>query len=352
MAASAEPVAPSPRGLLADHFKHLEVATYTIVLVIAAQFRTEGPILLLQWRMAVLPTPWPDCSHTPAQTFPDRLALDDPVSTACLGPRVGKSQQVEWPHAPCRGVSARWLLERHHCRLCGMNGQTKAIEPLRQDGHQPACVGFQLAADDPIIGPTRPKAPALHPGSDILDKPRIQDMMQEYMRHHGRNHPALRRALVRVRELFRLPHAGVQPLADASQYPPIIDPLRATLPQVVPVELVEKSTDIRIDYPVSVLPALPRYLVSRLLLCIPFLRKARVKGGRFLATPGVFPSTVGPPQPDCTPGDHWLSHVPESPLCLHAPLSDPGGVLHTRLVASRTAAFRPLHAVGFPSRRP
>src|SRR5215471_9899223 len=36
--------------------------------------------------MAVLPTPCPDCSHKPAQPFPNRLALDDPVSTACLGP--------------------------------------------------------------------------------------------------------------------------------------------------------------------------------------------------------------------------------------------------------------------------
>src|SRR4029453_10405837 len=34
---------------------------------------------------------------------------------------------------------------------------------------------------------------------------------------------------------------------------------------------------------------------------------------------------------------------------MHAPLSAPGGILDTRLVASRTTAFRPLHAVGFPS---
>jgi hypothetical protein len=56
--------------------------------------------------------------------------------------------------------------------------------------------------------------------------------------------------------------------------------------------------------------------------------------------------------PDFTQGDSWLSQVPESPLCLHAPLSDPGGVLNTRLVASRTAAFRPLETVGFPSLQP
>src|SRR4030095_16392779 len=52
-------------------------------------------------------------------------------------------------------------------------------------------------------------------------------------------------------------------------------------------------------------------------------------------TPGVFTSSVGTPTPDITQGDHWLSQVPESPLCMHAPLSDPGGVLDTPLGASR-----------------
>jgi len=35
----------------------------------------------------------------------------------------------------------------------------------------------------------------------------------------------------------------------------------------------------------------------------------------------------GTPAPDSTQGDHWLSQVPESPLWMHAPLSDPGGSL-------------------------
>ncbi len=39
--------------------------------------------------------------------------------------------------------------------------------------------------------------------------------------------------------------------------------------------------------------------------------------------------------------------MPQSPLCMHALLSDPGGVLGTRHVAPRTAAFRPLETVGF-----
>jgi len=102
----------------------------------------------------------------------------------------------------------------------------------------------------------------------------------------------------------------------------------------------------------SVCPVLPRDLVARRLLWVPSLRQARVQGWRCLATPGVFPSTVGPPPPEVPQGDHGLSHVPASPLCLHAPLSAPGGVLRPRPTALRTAAFRPLHTVGFPSLRP
>src|SRR5262245_63311228 len=99
----------------------------------------------------------------------------------------------------------------------------------------------------------------------------------------------------------------------------------------------------------SVLPVLLRYLVALVLLCVPCSCKVRLRGTSLLPAPGVFASLAGTPIPDALQGHHWLSQVPESPLCMHAPLSDPGGILDTRLVASRTTAFRPLHAVGFPS---
>jgi hypothetical protein len=58
----------------------------------------------------------------------------------------------------------------------------------------------------------------------------------------------------------------------------------------------------------------------------------------------------GPPFRDSRHGDRWLSQVPEFPLCKHAPLLDPGGVLHTRHDALRTAAFQCLETVGSPQR--
>ena len=58
----------------------------------------------------------------------------------------------------------------------------------------------------------------------------------------------------------------------------------------------------------------------------------------------------GPPLRAYRQGDRRLSHVPEFPLCRHAPLSDPGGVLRTRQNALRTAAFQCVQTVGFPQR--
>src|SRR5688500_7745745 len=105
VAASAQPVLPSSLSILEDHFEHLEIATDTRVLVIATQFRAQGSILLLEWRMAVVTTPCPAPFYKPAQAFPDCLPLDDPVSTARLGPIVGKSQNIECTRALGRGGS-------------------------------------------------------------------------------------------------------------------------------------------------------------------------------------------------------------------------------------------------------
>jgi hypothetical protein len=65
------------------------------------------------------------------------------------------------------------------------------------------------------------------------------------------------------------------------------------------------------------------------------------------------PTTPGPllrrsPKPALAPGAKWLAHVPALPLWRHAPRSDPGGVLGARPLPSRTAAFRRMHAGGFP----
>jgi hypothetical protein len=58
--------------------------------------------------------------------------------------------------------------------------------------------------------------------------------------------------------------------------------------------------------------------------------------------------SAGSPDRQLLQGDRWLSQVPELPLCVHAPLLDPGGVPASCLFESGTVAFRPLETVGFP----
>src|ERR671919_2957492 len=114
-------------------------------------------MLLLHWLMAVLTTPCPDRFYKTAQSFPDCLALDDPVSTARLGPIVGKSEKVEGPLAFRRLLSTWRPLELNQHRLFGVNGQTKTVEPLRQHIHDPAGLCFQRESHDKMIGKTRQK---------------------------------------------------------------------------------------------------------------------------------------------------------------------------------------------------
>ena len=180
-AASAQPVLPRSLGIREDRVEPLAMATDTIVWVRATQLRAPGPILLLEWRLAILSTPCPSPLHKPAPALPDRLPLDDPVSPARRGPRVGQSQQVACPRAPCRGGAVWRPLERTHHRRCGMHGPAKALTALRPDVQDPVGVRVSREAEEKILGKTRHNAPALHPGLPHLDTPCVQDILQEYV---------------------------------------------------------------------------------------------------------------------------------------------------------------------------
>jgi hypothetical protein len=94
-------------------------------------------------------------------------------------------------------------------------------------------------------------------------------------------------------------------------------------------------------------------LVPRYLACFPRAWSPRRARGLVDApSPRQGLWAPAPPLRACGQGHRWLSHVPKCPLCRHAPLSDPGGVLCTRQSAPRTAAFQPLETVGYPQRAP
>jgi len=118
--------------------------------------------------MAVLTTPCPALLQKPPQAFPDRLALDDPVSLACCAPIVGQSANGKCPRAPCRWVAAWRPLARNPRRFLRMHGEAETGEALRQAVHHPAGLGVALTADDTIIGTATQQTSALPPGGTSL----------------------------------------------------------------------------------------------------------------------------------------------------------------------------------------
>jgi hypothetical protein len=109
------------------------------------------------------------------------------------------------------------------------------------------------------------------------------------------------------------------------------------------------GTTRREDCPPAPLAARRWSLAPRYLACVAtfVVSLTGSRSGRSSPlTPG--PWVIRSPSPELVHGDRGLAPVPELPLWRHAPLAAPGGVLGTRPLASRTAAFRPRETVGVP----
>jgi len=88
----------------------------------------------------------------------------------------------------------------------------------------------------------------------------------------------------------------------------------------------------------------PRYLALTLFSSCPLTARVPGRVRPVHAWPLLY---TGLPVPVSRARRWRFSRVPELPLCVHAPLDDPGGVPSTRHSVSRTAAFRYVHTVGF-----
>ena len=187
--------------------------------------------------MAVVTTPCPDRLHTPAQPFPDRLALDGPVSPACLGPIVGQAEQVEAPLPPTDGSRLGGLLNAINAVFAGCMVRRKRAHRFG-------------------------KTAITRRASASSSQPMMQSSAQRVRKHR----PCIRgctsltnhASKTRCRNTFDTmgeitPPCGV-PLsgevnapdsstpawshcAESSHYSPIIDPLLDTLPQMAPVQM-------------------------------------------------------------------------------------------------------------------
>ena len=99
-AASVQPVAPAPQGMVAYGFHRAHVAADSEVLKVASKLRIQDSVLLLHFHMSVLSTPLPKGLDGLRDLFPCRFAFDYPVPSPRLRPVVGESEKVECAFTP------------------------------------------------------------------------------------------------------------------------------------------------------------------------------------------------------------------------------------------------------------
>src|SRR6266851_4102995 len=127
---------------------------------------------------------------------------------------MGQSEEVACAVFLRRPLGHLRLAERHQRRLRRMHGQTVAGKPHQQ-------------------------AAPLQPWLSLLLAPLIQDMMEDYIGHHGCNDPALHDPCLGMTSSPFFHDPGAPPLPNEAQYAPIIDSLTQSLAQTSPVDTVE-----------------------------------------------------------------------------------------------------------------
>ena len=96
----------------------------------------------------------------------------------------------------------------------------------------------------PISGSPGGGPNPLKPGNDSTEG-------ESYLLRSWRQHPALRRAPLRIAQLHRLHHPGVQPLPYRSSYHSVSHPSVQKAPQVTPIHAAEEVLDVQVYHPAT-----------------------------------------------------------------------------------------------------
>ena len=122
---------------------------------------------------------------------------------------------------------------------------TSSLEALK---HPPRVV-LVLKHQHRVIGVTDLKRPSPKPRLHFVLEPQVQHLVQIDVRKRRRDHPTLRRAPLRITQLARLHHPGVQPLPDCSSYHTVSHPSVQKAPQVPPIHASEEVLDVQVNDP-------------------------------------------------------------------------------------------------------
>jgi len=221
---------------------------------------------------------------TPLELVFDRLQLgphplldrvtSQPEAAALRPPaHMGEPQEVErlrLPNTPRRASLGGEPPELNQPGLVGMQLQPELREPLTKLVEEPLGVTVMLEPDDEVIGETSDDHIATRVPTPPLPDPQVEHVMQVNVSEQRRRRCPLRCSLHTLRPAPVFDDPRAQPLVDESQDPLIRYTVLEELPQPDPIKLAEEVADIRVEYPVHLLPFDPgRQRIQRIMRAAP-----------------------------------------------------------------------------------
>ena len=122
---------------------------------------------------------------------------------------------------------------------------------FRQHPKHPPRVVLALEHQYRVVGIADLERPSPQPRLHIVLEPLVQHFMQIDVAQRRGNHTPLRGPPLRIAQLARLHHAGVQPLPYRSSYHSVSHPSVQKVPQVPPIHASEEVFDVQVYHPAT-----------------------------------------------------------------------------------------------------
>ena len=174
-----------------------------------------------------------------AESVLGRLALDHPSPLPGASPVVSEPQHRE---AALALRAAPHRLRRSAVRvLSGCSRRPNFSSRFASTPKHPPRIVFSLEDQHRVVGISDLKGPPPKPWLDLVLEPQVQHLVQIDVGKRRGYHAPLRGSPLRMAQLARLHHPGVQPLPYRSSYHSVSHPLVQKAPQVTPT-LPKKSS--------------------------------------------------------------------------------------------------------------
>src|ERR671918_142039 len=208
------------------------------------------------------------------QPFRDGVAFEPETSVLAFPAAGREAQEVEClrlAEAPCRSSLDGEPPELDQPGLVGMQFQPELRESLTEVVEELLGVTQVLESDDEIVGEAHDDQIAAGMPTPPLPDPSVEHVVEVDVGEQRRSRRSLRCSLRRVRPLPALDDSCAQPLLDETQDPLVRYPMLEELLQPSPIKLGEEVADIRVEYPVHLLPVDPsRQRIQRIMRAAPW----------------------------------------------------------------------------------